>query len=518
MNEAGMSKSLMQERPKVLIVDDEPFNHRVLKLKFENAGYQVILAENGKEGLEKFALENPDILITDIKMPVMDGQELCKHLPETEDYLLIVVTSLLEQEARNWVSKIPDVIFVEKPVSPRYLVERANRYLTEHPNRRNRSSSPHRGGEATGGKEVHAELNQDNLAKELASRYEELNLIYKIGQRFRINEKVEGVLSDLLEETAICLNADIATISLRSQNVSFDKNTSSTIEVFLSESDLFLLKKAVGEKLRTDKKPFMLPDLRTLPSLKNLPSMKLLVSPIVLGSEPGGYIALLRHSQKNDFSTGDINLLTLLSSHASVVTTNYALYQELKHILFSVVTSLSDAIAARDSDSRGHNQRISEISLAIGKSMNLPEQELEHLKWASVLHDIGMIGIPESVLRKQARLTDEEFAILKTHPEKGYQILKHIEPLQEALAGVLHHHERFDGTGYPRGLKGTEIPLCARILAVSDAYVCTASGRADQEARSQESSMEEILRFAGTQLDPEVVAVFKKLTEENPKR
>ena len=123
------------------------------------------------------------------------------------------------------------------------------------------------------------------------------------------------------------------------------------------------------------------------------------------------------------------------------------------------------AIEAKDSYTRGHSERVNKISMVIAKTMGLSDKDVENTSWAAILHDIGKIGIPENVLTKPDRLTEGEYAIIMTHPRKGYEILEPIVQLKDALQGVLYHQEKYDGRGYPEGLKGEEIPLYARIIA-----------------------------------------------------
>ena len=159
---------------------------------------------------------------------------------------------------------------------------------------------------------------------------------------------------------------------------------------------------------------------------------------------------------------------------------------------------------------RGHSERVSTYCMLMGARIGLGKQEYEELKWSSILHDIGKIGIPESILNKKDRLTDAEFEIIKNHPVKGSKILKPIESLTGSLPGIIHHHERFDGSGYPNGLKGEEIPLPARIIAVADTFDAINFSRAYRGASVDKKVLDILEKSAGSQLDPRLVKVFKK--------
>jgi HD-GYP domain-containing protein (c-di-GMP phosphodiesterase class II) len=149
----------------------------------------------------------------------------------------------------------------------------------------------------------------------------------------------------------------------------------------------------------------------------------------------------------------------------------------------------------------------------MAERLQLDEAEKNILNWASILHDIGKIGIPESILNKPARLNDEEFNVIEGHPKKGHDILEPLEQLTSCLPSILHHHERLDGKGYPHGLKGEEIPFLARIIAVADTFDAITSNRAYRSAKAAEKALAIVEEVAGTQLDPVVVEAFKEVYE-----
>jgi response regulator RpfG family c-di-GMP phosphodiesterase len=172
------------------------------------------------------------------------------------------------------------------------------------------------------------------------------------------------------------------------------------------------------------------------------------------------------------------------------------------------IDALIKALEAKDFYTRGHSQRVTMYSVAIGKSMHLPEERVELLRQAAVLHDLGKIGVREEILNKPGRLSDDEFKEITLHPEVAIRILEPIPFFRSLLPAILHHHERFDGKGYPTGLSGTDIPLESRIMAVADTFDAMTSTRAYRNALSLETANAEILRCSGVQFDPEIVPVF----------
>jgi len=183
-------------------------------------------------------------------------------------------------------------------------------------------------------------------------------------------------------------------------------------------------------------------------------------------------------------------------------------YGHLKTMNIQFINVLAETIEAKDCHTRGHCNRMRRLCVELGGLAGLTPEELETLEYASLLHDLGKIGINEAVLNKQGPLTEEECEHIKEHPEIGEKILKGI-PLMEPVAKIIvSHHENFDGSGYPRNLRGDDIPLSARIIAVADIYDAMSSDRPYRKGLRNEIILEEMLRVAGTQLDPDIVRIF----------
>jgi HD-GYP domain-containing protein (c-di-GMP phosphodiesterase class II) len=211
-----------------------------------------------------------------------------------------------------------------------------------------------------------------------------------------------------------------------------------------------------------------------------------------------------------------MRLLLSLAKQISMVITNAELYQNLKDVLLNVIKTLVYSIEAKDAYTRGHSERVSRLVMMIAGTMDLSPGEQEALNWAAMLHDIGKIGVPEKILNKAGKLNQEELANIMEHPVKGYMILKPIEQLHESLSAIRYHHERYDGTGYPSGLKGQEIPLYARMIAIADTYDAMTSRRSYRENISHEDAIAEIRSVKGKQLDPELVDIFIQLPDLPP--
>lgn len=187
---------------------------------------------------------------------------------------------------------------------------------------------------------------------------------------------------------------------------------------------------------------------------------------------------------------------------------NEKLVGDLKELLFNTVSAISNALEAKDSYTFGHSTRVTYYSIEIGRAVGLDEQQLSYLEFAGLLHDIGKIGVPELILNKPSRLTDEEFSIINRHPLRGGKILSRLRNLQDVIDVVVHHHEKYDGTGHPDHLKGEDIPYGARILAVADSYDAMTSDRPYRKGMPHDIAIKELLRCCNTQFDPDLVEAF----------
>jgi len=187
---------------------------------------------------------------------------------------------------------------------------------------------------------------------------------------------------------------------------------------------------------------------------------------------------------------------------------------ENRELFLGTVKSLAAAIDGKDPYTRGHSERVSRISVAIAQRLGLPDDECEKIRISALLHDVGKIAIDDSILKKPAALTDEEFVIMKQHPQKGFKIMSPIKAMKEFLPGMYMHHEMVDGQGYPQGLKGDEIPLMAKVVAVADTFDAMTTDRPYQQAMKFEDAIARIQSFVGTRYDPSVVSAFVKACEE----
>ena len=193
---------------------------------------------------------------------------------------------------------------------------------------------------------------------------------------------------------------------------------------------------------------------------------------------------------------------------------SFSKYAETRELFFGTVSALSQAIDAKDGFTRGHADRVSRIAGAVARHMSLPEKQIEEIELAGLLHDIGKIGVEDRILMKPMRLDADEQELMRRHPIYGASILEPSAALRPLVQMVLHHHENFDGSGYPEGLKGTQIPLGSRIIIVADAYEAMTSDRIYRKAIGHDRAMEQLNKYKGVQFDPTIVRALEQLLQK----
>jgi HD-GYP domain-containing protein (c-di-GMP phosphodiesterase class II) len=209
-----------------------------------------------------------------------------------------------------------------------------------------------------------------------------------------------------------------------------------------------------------------------------------------------------------DFTTQDSKLLTSIANETAIYLENSSLFSDARGMMMGLLHALTSAVDAKDTYTCGHSQRVALFGREIAVRAGLPEAQVERVYMAGLLHDVGKIGVPEEVLRKPGKLTDEEFTLMKQHVEIGARILKDVRQIVDLIPGVLYHHERYDGKGYPHNLAGQDIPMVARILCVADCFDAMTSNRTYRKALPIEVALMEIRRCAGTQFDPLLADAF----------
>ncbi len=196
-----------------------------------------------------------------------------------------------------------------------------------------------------------------------------------------------------------------------------------------------------------------------------------------------------------------------------LVSSKSLILKDLKELFYKTIKSIASALDAKDPYTHGHSMRVTLYSIILAKELNIETNQLEQIEMAGLLHDIGKIAIPQAILCKPGKLTDEEFVIMKTHPVNSQKLIQSIKRLQEVSPGMKHHHERWDGKGYPDRLQGEQIPYHARIIAIADTYDAMTSTRSYRKALCHEVAIEEIQKCAGAQFDPALAQKFVEIQD-----
>jgi HD-GYP domain-containing protein (c-di-GMP phosphodiesterase class II) len=355
----------------------------------------------------------------------------------------------------------------------------------------------------------------ESVGQQLAESYEEITLLYTISQSMRVIQQprkfvhsaCEGLLDTLAYRwVGAQFIEQIASVrSLAGRLVTAGEPTAPPETMHaLVERILELVQPEAPLVLDPAQKP----DHAIFAPL----GQPIVVHPISReGRVLGVFMAADKMGADRAASSADLKLLGATASHAGIFLENAALYEDMDAMFLGTLEALTASIDAKDRYTCGHSQRVAHLSQRLAVAIGLDEESVRRIHVAGLVHDVGKIGVPEAVLCKAGRLTDAEFDLVKQHPEIGYRILKDIPQLRDVLPGVLHHHERWDGRGYPAGLAGQEIPLSARVIALADSFDAMSSNRTYRTARERAWVLSEIRASAGSQFDPELAASFVQI-------
>ena len=235
-----------------------------------------------------------------------------------------------------------------------------------------------------------------------------------------------------------------------------------------------------------------------------------LVVPLTAGTKTLGVLGIVNKIGADSFSKNDQSLLSALADQVAIAIENARLYEDVRALSVETVRSLAVAIDARDPYTHGHSEGVVKLALRLARELDWNKTDLELLEFAALLHDVGKLAVPDYILRKIEPLNNEEWAIIRKHPAQSALIVKPVKSLKRILPWISHHHERWDGNGYPDKLKGKSIPLAARVIALADAYDAMTTDRPYRQALPTDQACQELKRGAGTQFDPILVEVFLK--------
>lgn len=361
----------------------------------------------------------------------------------------------------------------------------------------------------------------DLISQNLATTYEEISLLYTITQNLRISRSDEELGQLAIEWLVDCVSASSfaiqylpvaehgdSTYKARTRpNLIISGDCPVDEDEFCALVDDLDLSASTGAFIANEKSTIE----------RNLYSRgirQLIVVPLCEGDNVFGWLAAFNHVDDREFGTIEANLLSSVGALLGIHSGNRDLYRQQSELLANIVRALVSAIDAKDPYTSGHSDRVARYAVRIALEMRVNPKLLNTIYMSGLLHDVGKIGIDDNVLRKAGRLTDAEFEHIKKHPELGHKILADIKQLADVLPAVLHHHEQWDGKGYPMGLKGEGIPQLARIMSVADAYDAMTSDRPYRAGMPDEKVDGIFKKGSGEYWDPEVVEAYFKAKED----
>jgi response regulator RpfG family c-di-GMP phosphodiesterase len=472
-----------REASQILVVDDELVIRQILADFLSMEGYQVQTAEDGKAALDKLEATTFDIVISDMKMPRVGGIELIETIRERGvDVLTVIMTAYGTVETAIEAMKKGAYDYLLKPFKMEEVIRVVERGLQNR------------------------KLQRENMI------LKETIALYRASEEISVSLSLSDVLDQLTGTTMRELPADEVILHLTAEGnaVTLCTRVSRDGHKYQPE-DLNLggLLSAHGEG-----QPILVHGDRCAPFLSDgAPAVTSLLSvPLKVPHRLVGLVTAVSVTPGNRFSEGQRKLLSVLGGRAASAIDNIRLFENLQATFRETIQGFARALEAMDRYTAGHSDRVTRLARMVALELDLPLDEVETVTQAALMHDIGKIGC-QANLNKPGKLSAEEYEIFKAHPTFGRQILEPITFLRPIVAGVLSHHERWDGTGYPEGLKGEEIPLAARILAVADTYDAMTSSRAYRKALNHDVTMREIRRCGGSQFDPAVVSAFERAIE-----
>jgi len=352
---------------------------------------------------------------------------------------------------------------------------------------------------------------------ELKKSKDQLSILYQISRTISSTLKLDDILQTILDFSIKISGAGRGSIMLLDKKkriffikIPYDKSEKNIDKVTFAENE-----NTIGWVVK-NKKFLYIEDLESDKHFSKIKIIRrrikqLLIIPIIVEDKVIGVINL----ENTSLSPDTIDLLMSFSEGAAVSINNAHLYKKIKDSYFEIVKALAQAIEAKDPYTHGHSERVMKYSLAIAPRFGLSKEEKESLRFAAILHDIGKIGVRGIILNNPDGLTNEEYDEIKKHTLIGENIIQPVELLQSIRPLIKYHHEWYNGKGYPDGLSGENIPLGARILAVSDAYDAMESDRPYRKALTEETAIQELKRGSGSQFDPKIVEIFLEILKQN---
>lgn len=469
----------------ILVVDDEEYICEVIKEMLSNEGCRIDTICDPEKALDFIKAHQVDLVLTDLIMGKKSGVDVLNQtIKYHPDGIVILMTGHPTIENAVTVLKSGAYDYLVKPFSMETLRAVIKRGLEKQ------------------------KLYRENIhLKEAVS-------LYKIGEAMGSTIRLDFLLNLILETAIKELDADMASVLLVDiktgrlmPKASLGAPERTLRSGLLTGEDNISRWVIKHGRPRVFDKDEIAERFLPNPFRKNIRSV--IVHPLMAKGKVIGTLTLIRSQERiSPFTTGQLHSLSIIASKAASAIENSRLYEELRESYLQTLTALANAVEARDIYTRGHTERVCYMAQSLCREMGWNDEKLWEVKMGGILHDIGKIGVPDAVLNKAETLTPVEFESMKQHPVVGAKILEGISFLNPAVPYVLYHHERFDGKGYPYGLRNDQIPIQGRLLAVVDTFDAMTSDRPYRKAKSLKMALSEIRECADTQFDPQVARAF----------
>lgn len=349
------------------------------------------------------------------------------------------------------------------------------------------------------------------MSDSLSQSYEELSLLHRISNEMKLTQQPESFFTSLCDDLkrVVCAEQLVVLCSTDEHGVSSVKLLASAGDMDLNENDTRLLWDRISQEV-AGPGGVLIDSNVDGPYMHDWPgSIRNLVGvPVRRGQKNLGALVAINKTDKPDFDSIDTQMLLSVANASAVYLENFQLFRDLQDLLMGSLRALTSSIDAKDPYTCGHSERVAMISRFLAERMDLHPSQVNTIHLTGLLHDIGKIGVREQVLCKPGRLSADEFEQIKRHPQIGAKILSGIKQMAEVSEGVLTHHERFDGLGYPNGRRGKSIPLAGRIVMLADSFDAMMSDRTYRVKLPLYTALSEIRRYAGTQFDPDLADIF----------
>ena len=552
---------------RILLVEDNEANLYLLETLLKSNGYETMCAAQGAEALEQARREPPILVISDILMPVMDGFSLCREWMKDErlqDIPFVFYTATYTDPSdEEFALSLGAARFIRKPTEPAEFmavlhdviqqVETGNLVAAHEPvveekayfqeynaalvrkleDKLAQLEQANRALEQEIAERVRAEQELKRVTAQTQRRLEQIEALRQIDRAISSSTDLRLNLELILNQVTSALGVDAAAILLLHRPTQmleyravrgFHANTVTPRRLRLGEG-------CAGRAAR-ERQVIFIPDLAQDPDqfvdrswLERERFVGCCAAPLIAKGELEGVLEVL-HRQPLAPDPEWQGFVEALAGQAAVAIENAELFQDLQRskleLELAYDTTLegwSHALDLRDRETEGHALRVIDHTLKLARALGLHEPELTHIRRGALLHDIGKMGIPDAILLKRGALSEAEREVIRQHPRFAYEMLSPILYLRPALEIPYCHHEKWDGSGYPRGLKGQEIPLAARLFAVVDVYDALLSDRPYRPAWTAERVRSYLQEQSGKYFDPEVAAAFVRLLdEEAPER